>query len=172
MKRFGIALLLGICSPLTLAGGNELAPSDNSSTGRDKRPNTPTIAADAAQTWRNECGRCHMAFPPGLLPGKAWGVHMDTLNNHFGRNASLGPREEQEIREFLMLVSSNNPLPVEGVISADEQPRITQTNWFKRQHRKVDAETFTQGSVRAPANCAGCHGDIERGSYRRARVRR
>lgn len=169
MKRFGIALLLGICSPLTLAGGNELTPAESPATGKHQRP---VIAADAALIWRNECSGCHMAFPPGLLPGAAWAAHMDTLDNHFGTKVSLGAREEEKIRRFLMLVSSNNHRPVEGQITAEEPPRITQTRWFKRQHRQVGAEAFTQGAVRSPANCAGCHSAIGRGSYRRAKVRR
>ena len=172
MKRFGIALLLGICSPLTLAAGSELPPAAGSGSGKSQWPATPAIAADAAQLWRRECSGCHMAFPPALLPGAAWAAHMDTLDNHFGVNVSLGPREEEKIREFLMLVSSNNHLPVEGEITAAGQPRITQTHWFKRRHRQVGAEAFTQGAVKSPANCAGCHIAIERGSYRRAKIRR
>ncbi|MNZ66540.1 Dihem cytochrome c [compost metagenome] len=161
MKHIGIALLLGLTCPLVLANGAD-----------SRRPKTPTLSADASEMWRTECGSCHMAYPPGLLPSEAWRQHMDTLSNHFGKNASLDPREEQEIRNFLLLVSSNNRLAVADTLSPSEQPRITATHWFKRKHRKVRMEQFALASVGIPGNCVACHSNIENGTYRKTKIPR
>ena len=180
MKRIGIALLLGLTSSLALAepaallasGGALLAQADAVTAGEYTRAQPLELPAAAAQTWMSGCGSCHMAYPPGLLPAKAWVLHMDTLSHHYGSNASLGPAEEQAIRDFLLLVSSNNRRPLEGTISADEQPRITATRWFRRRHHAVSTEQFARRSVGGAGNCAACHRKVERGSFAKVRIPR
>ncbi|MBV2134865.1 diheme cytochrome c [Pseudomonas sp. MAP12] len=137
-----------------------------------KRPKQLAVPADAPQAWLNECGSCHMAYPPGLLPPKAWEQHMNTLSHHYGSDASLDPAEEQQIRDFLLLVSSNNRLPVEGVVSADAQPRITESRWFKRRHDEVSAAKFARESVGGAGNCVACHRNAERGSFGKVKIPR
>ena len=39
--------------------------------------------------WRNECGTCHVAYPPGLLTAPDWRKLMGGLERHFGTDASL-----------------------------------------------------------------------------------
>ncbi|MOA19717.1 Dihem cytochrome c [compost metagenome] len=137
-----------------------------------KRPKQLTVPADAPQAWLNECGSCHMAYPPGLLPPKAWEQHMNTLSSHYGSDASLDPAEEQQIRDFLLLVSSNNRLPVEGSVSADAQPRITETRWFQRRHDEVSEAKFARESVGGAGNCVACHRNAERGSFGKVKIPR
>jgi len=180
MKRIGIALLLGLTSSLTLAepasppasGAARLVQPDAVTSGESTRERQLELPVDAAQTWMTACGRCHMVYPPGLLPAKAWELHMDTLSHHYGRDASLAPAEEQAIRDFLLLVSSNNRRPLEGSVSADEQPRITATRWFKRKHHAVSAEQFARTSVGGADNCAACHRKVERGSFGKVKIPR
>lgn len=167
MKRIGIALLLGLTSSLALA-----EPASLRAGGGAVLVQPDAVTADAAQSWLTECGRCHLAYPPGLLPAKAWERHMNTLSHHYGSNASLAPAEEQAIRDFLLLVSSNNRQPLEGTVGADEQPRITATRWFKRRHHAVSPEQFARASVGGAGNCAACHRKVERGSFGKVKIPR
>jgi hypothetical protein len=41
--------------------------------------------------FRAECGSCHLAYPPGLLPAASWQRIMIRLEGHFGDDASLDP---------------------------------------------------------------------------------
>ena len=47
------------------------------------------VAAIANPVYKEECGSCHMAYPPGLLPARSWTKVMSGLDNHFGDNAEL-----------------------------------------------------------------------------------
>ena len=38
-----------------------------------------------------ECGECHIAFQPDLLPAPSWRRIMATLNDHFADRATLPP---------------------------------------------------------------------------------
>ena len=57
----------------------------------------------ANATYAEECGACHMAYQPGLLPGDAWQQIMapDALTDHYGDDASLSPDLRQEIAGYL-----------------------------------------------------------------------
>ena len=57
----------------------------------------PVPGADSSYT--QDCGTCHLAYPPGLLPARSWNRILDTLDDHFGENAEL-PAADRE-RAFL-----------------------------------------------------------------------
>src|SRR3546814_681650 len=112
-----------------------------------------------------------MLSPPGLLPAKAWRQQMQTLDEHYGSNATLDPDQEREILEFLLRASADNRLPVEPSPTAGEPPRISQTRWFERKHDEVSEAKFKRESVGGRANCVACHRDAESGDFDEDRVK-
>jgi len=46
------------------------------------------------KVWREECGSCHLAFHPTLLPARSWARLMQEQNTHFGEplDWTLPPR--------------------------------------------------------------------------------
>jgi hypothetical protein len=40
---------------------------------------------------KEECGSCHIAFAPSMLPASSWKRMMDDLKNHFGDDATIDP---------------------------------------------------------------------------------
>lgn len=169
MQRKGLALAL---VALLVGGGALLAQPDAVTAGEYKRPKQLAVPAEAPELWRSECGSCHMAYPPGLLPAKAWEQHMNTLGAHYGSDASLAPAEEQQIRDFLLRASGNNRLPVEGAGAPGEPPKITATRWFKRKHHEVSAQKFARESVGGPGNCVACHRNAEEGRFGKVKIPR
>ncbi len=117
--------------------------------------------------WQAECGSCHVAYPPGMLPAPAWRRIMLTLDRHFGVDASVDAGTAASIGRFLdanaQSASSRRVDPA--------ATRITEAGWFVREHRKIAASTWTRADVRSAANCAACHRDAERGDYSERRVR-
>ena len=51
--------------------------------------------------WGEECGSCHVAYPPQLLTQSDWKKLMEGLDKHFGDNAVLDPKDNKEILDFL-----------------------------------------------------------------------
>lgn len=70
---------------------------------------------------RKECGECHMAFQPGLLPAASWKRIMDGLNDHFGEKATLAPDVAADIRAYLTRNAA--------VRGDDRTMRITEQRW-------------------------------------------
>ena len=47
------------------------------------------VRAVGNETYQGECGGCHFAYQPGLLPGEDWERIMTSLDEHYGDDASL-----------------------------------------------------------------------------------
>lgn len=132
----------------------------------DARADSKGFSASNA-TWKAECGSCHLAYPPGLLPAPAWRRLMAGLDKHFGTDASIDARSAAEIGAFL----ENNAGQGKRRGSDSGTLRISETPWFKRKHDEVAASTWKNPKVQTPANCAACHAGAERGDFDEHAVR-
>jgi Dihaem cytochrome c len=114
------------------------------------------LALTAVPAWadyRSECGSCHVAYPPKLLPAESWRQLMGRLERHFGSDASLDAKTQAEIERFLAANAGRRGPP------PGAEPRITQTRWFLKEHR---------GEIppgKSPANCIACHAGAEKGNF-------
>ncbi len=116
-----------------------------------------TLALAAAlalnPSYKAECGSCHIAYPPRLLPASSWQQLMTRLDKHFGTDASLEAKLQDEIARYLAANAGRRAAP------AGTEPRITQTRWFIKEHRNEIP------AGRNPADCASCHAGAENGTY-------
>jgi hypothetical protein len=120
---------------------------------------------------KQECGSCHLAYPPSMLPARSWQRTMDTLANHFGDDASLEAATAARVRRFLTLNAADaagrayGDKLTRGLAASSAPLRITDLPRWQRKHRKVPAWEWTHKEVRTRANCAACHVDAERGHF-------
>ena len=117
--------------------------------------------------WQTECGACHVAFPPRLLPAESWNAVMSGLGKHFGSDASLDPAATREIGAFL----DKNAGSRKQEASGKPLLRITETRWFKREHDEVSDRTWKNPKVKNAANCAACHIQADSGNYSEHNIR-
>jgi len=125
------------------------------------------MPADAPKSYEAECASCHMAYPPGLLGQKSWQNIMSGLDKHFGTDASLDPKTQTEITQWLM----KNAATKEKYSALAPENRITKTSWFIRKHDEVRADVWKRTGVKSPANCSACHADAAKGDFNEDRVR-
>ncbi len=124
------------------------------------------VFAGTNAKWKAECGSCHVAYPPQLLPAHSWQRVMKGLDRHFGTDASVDPASAAEIGAFLEKYAGSK----RG--SAGETTlRVSETGWFQREHRKVDAATWKNPRVKSAANCAACHTNAEAGDFHERGIR-
>ncbi len=125
-----------------------------------KGPTPPAV-------YTQECGSCHLAFPPNLLPKASWQRVMNGLDKHYASDASLDAATQKQIDTWLQTYGG------QGKRAREEPPqdRITRSAWFERKHRGVSAATFKPASIKSPANCTACHRDAAQGDFEEDRVR-
>lgn len=54
--------------------------------------------APVLDIYTQECTSCNMAYPPDLLPVASWQRIMDTLDKHYGVDATLDKASLQKIK--------------------------------------------------------------------------
>ena len=112
--------------------------------------------------YKQECGSCHVPYPPALLAAPSWRAVMGGLDKHFGADASLDAAPRAAILAFLEKNGGRRDT------SADGKPllRISETRWFAKEHRKeIAAGTPKRADVKTIANCGACHKGAENGDY-------
>jgi Dihaem cytochrome c len=112
--------------------------------------------------WLEECGACHLAYPPRFLSANSWQRVMEGLGDHFGSDASIEPAVAKEITAWLI---ANARKPKTGKPEPVPPPqRITETRWFISEHDEVSAR-FASPAVGSAANCAACHRTADQGNF-------
>lgn len=136
-------LVMGIISQTANAGSKNLMPS-----------NIPPI-------YKQECGSCHLSYPPAMLPKDSWEGIMQGLQKHYGADASLNQQEIEQISSWL----NSHAGTYKRVKEAPSDNRITKSDWFQRKHRKINSKEFLAPAIKSPANCNACHKNAEQGNF-------
>lgn len=132
------------------------------------------VAPVTNATYTEECGSCHYAYPPGLLPSASWSKLLapDALADHFGENAELDDEVLKTIQAYADANAADKSwfkrsrkiaLATEGV---DAPLRITETRYIKRKHHEISDRGFTDNpDVQSRSNCTACHTQAEKGIF-------
>ena len=120
-----------------------------------------TMPADAPASYEAECASCHMAYPPALLSQQSWKNVMSGLSKHFGTDASLDPKTQTELINWLV----KNAATRQKYSETAPENRITKTSWFIRKHDEVKPDVWKRASIKSPANCGACHIDAANGVF-------
>ena len=123
------------------------------------------IPAPTHPLYLEECGACHLAYPPQMLDAHSWLHLMNGLPKHFGTDASLDDKRRAAIADFLGRNAGSRKTG--STADAKGQPllRISETAYFQRKHREVSPATWKRASIKSAANCAACHRGAAQGDY-------
>jgi hypothetical protein len=116
------------------------------------------------------CGACHFAYQPGLLPSGSWDKILNNLAGHFGEDIELDPESKKIIFEYLEGSAadySSAKLSAKIMRSLGNQTplRITQVPYIQRKHHEIQLNVFKRESIGSPSNCLACHKTAEKGVY-------
>lgn len=110
-----------------------------------------------------ECGACHLAYAPGLLPAKSWLGIMENLEDHFEDNAELDDETSEYLVNYLegSALKVGEPSKMSKLLRnmSDQPPlRITELTGFVQAHESVYEEL---APMKLPVGflspCADCH---------------
>jgi cytochrome b len=127
----------------------------------------PVMTPDAV--WASECGSCHEAFHPSLLPRASWATIMAGLHDHFGEDAGLPPAAAAETAAFLQAYAAEawdtKAARLLSNVAVADPLRITAAPFWIRRHRRIDPAVFAAPPVKAKSNCIACHRDAATGRF-------
>ena len=136
------------------------------------------VPAVSNPLYSQQCGACHFAFQPALLPAASWKKIMAGLNDHFGEEPDLGPQDREAIARYLEanaadFQSNRISLRIMQTLGGATPLRVSQTPFFlcKHQDARLPPKVFERESVGSRGNCRACHPGAAQGVYDRRLVR-
>jgi len=121
-------------------------------------------------TFKQECGACHFAYQPGLLPSGSWEGILNALPSHFGEEVSLDQESKQIIGEYLRTNAAENSSAkrarkIVRSLNGQTPLRITETPYIQEKHHDLDTSIFSRQPIGSFSNCIACHTKAEEGNY-------
>lgn len=134
------------------------------------------VAPVTLSEWTSECGSCHMAYPPGMLPARSWDALLADLPHHFGDDATVA----EPTRAALAAYATANAADVSNYRLSRVLARATEGTTPLRvstipdilsQHDEIPKSWFAEPDIRSRANCVACHPNAKTGSFREGEIR-
>ena len=117
----------------------------------------------------SECGSCHLAFPPSMLPAASWTRMMAELQDHFGDDASLDADTTAAITRYLVANAGDaggyRRDILRGLPRGAAPQRITELPKWVHEHDEVSAAEWRAKDVGSKVNCPACHIDADKGYF-------
>lgn len=134
--------------------------------------NKSGVASVTDKLYIKECGACHFAYQPGLLPANAWNKIMGNLDNHFNTDATLSKEDFNAVSKYLndnsaeKFMNYKRSSRIVSSLKFDEIPEaISKTPYITRKHKNIRADLITQKEVTNISNCMACHKTADKGIY-------
>ncbi|MCP3687247.1 MAG: hypothetical protein GY784_02430 [Gammaproteobacteria bacterium] len=156
----GSAVLAGILATSFYGIGQSFASSGESDSHRFYQGKQNPV-------YLEECGSCHMAYPPQLLPGKSWQKMLQGLEDHFGENAEVDLATSSAIASYLQEASRSNSYKKMFRNLGNRSPlRITELPYFKHEHDEIPSRFIADNDkLSSLSQCDACHQDAQRGQF-------
>jgi hypothetical protein len=129
------------------------------------------VAPVQSAAYQQECGSCHFAYQPGLLPVASWQRLMDGLADHFGENAELDKETAGQLRAYLVAnaadrVGTGRSPGIANSLRGSAPLRITETTYFRRHHHEIPLRIVKDNpEIGSFSRCDACHTGATRGNY-------
>lgn len=131
-----------------------------------QRERLPALPLDAV--WNDECGSCHLAYHPSLLPARSWSKMFAQQQSHFGEDLGLSKQTLGHLEAFAAhnaaeALASPVAWKMATTIAERSAPlRISATPYWEQRHASLDAATWKRVHR---SDCGACHWDAEAGSF-------
>lgn len=136
------------------------------------KPTKKGVAPVNNPLYLKECGSCHFAYQPGLLPEKGWNRVMNSLENHFDTDATLAQEDFISISNYLNQNSAEKNMEykrsnriVNSLINQPVPDSISKTPYMIEKHNKIKPSLISQKEVKGIFNCMACHTTADKGIY-------
>ncbi|MDH4274859.1 MAG: diheme cytochrome c, partial [Gammaproteobacteria bacterium] len=122
--------------------------------------------------YNKECGACHFAYPPGLLPARSWDKLFSSLNKHFGENAELDDSVTQTLKTYATQNAADKSnysrsVKIMRALRDGETPmRITELAYIRAKHHEIPTRMVAGNpKVGSLSKCEACHQHAAAGSF-------
>lgn len=122
------------------------------------------------KTYTDNCGQCHIAYPPALLPSGSWNQITSGLEDHFGQPVQMDAESLKIISGYLAAnaadVSTSKPAKkIMRSLTGQTPMRITEIPYIQKEHHEISKDILGRESIGSLSNCLACHTAAVKGDY-------
>ena len=122
------------------------------------------------QIYQEQCGACHMAYLPELMPSASWIKIMASLDNHFGEDVAIDDASKKEISDYLKSdaaekTRAKHAYKIMQSLGDQVPERITDVPYIKKKHMGIPPDFFNSNAIGSFSNCIACHPTAEEGIF-------
>jgi len=136
--------------------------------GASMRARDEKISPVSHALTKEECSACHLAFPAAMLHSESWTRMMNSLESHFGEDASLDEEAVAAITNYLNSNSADSSWIGNRFSRGqtnDWPIRVTETDHWLREHKNQSFKTVDFKDIYR-SDCEACHKDAAVGDFR------
>ncbi len=117
-----------------------------------------------------DCGSCHFAYQPELLPAGSWEKILSGLEDHFGQAIELDADAKKVVDGYLTANAAEHSKAKRAVkimkcLGSQTPLRITEIPYIQNKHHEISPDVFKREAVGSLSNCTACHTTAEKGTY-------
>lgn len=121
-------------------------------------------------TYQEQCGTCHLAYQPELLPAASWKKIMSGLRDHFGEKIEVDDASKRMISDYLKANSAEESSgelasKIMRSLKGETPAKITEVPYIQEKHHRIPPATFKRKPVGSHSNCIACHAGAASGVY-------
>lgn len=167
-------LMISLFAGAVVALGSTMASAEDDWGWSSRGPDVNPVKNEL---YKSECGSCHFAYQPGLMPAQSWKKLMGSLADHFGENAELDSETQQQLTTYLVegaaeRSETRRSAKILRSLGADAPLRITDIPYIHYKHSEIPASLIGGNpGVRSLSNCVACHTQAAKGSYAEREIR-
>src|SRR5690242_1379397 len=130
------------------------------------------VLVPANATYVKECGACHSAFSPQLLPAASWHKLMGHLDDHFGDSAKVDAATQSAIEGYLAANAADHAdnsasrAIMDSIRPGQVPGRITEVPYIASLHAAVlDPRWNGRPHPKTLTECGVCHRRAAEGDF-------
>jgi hypothetical protein len=140
---------------------------------KDKPGSTNGFLAATDPLYVKECGACHFAYSPGLLPARSWELQLKRLDSHFGEAVGLDAATREKLRAYLTENAADrssyegSKTFMERIEPRQTPYRLRDVHLFREMHFIVERvmAQYPRVKVKKLTDCGACHQLAAEGSF-------
>jgi cytochrome b len=164
--RRGVAIAIALAALLFSTGYIALwSPHD---VERREREEGAARTVLKSGLWHKECGSCHLAYAPSMLPIASWQRMLDEQEKHFGEDLGISAATSARLIEH----AKATPAPSWGAwklassVPAGQAPlEVSGTPFWKAVHASLPETAFRPPLSAGKHECEACHRDAASGKF-------
>ena len=171
MNRLKYSILAGVIF-IFVFGGAGFADDDeyDNDHGKHHSHEERQLVSVKNDTYSQECGACHFAYQPWLLPSGSWEKILGELPSHFGEDISLDEETQKTIDQYLTAnaadrVAVKRSRKIMKSLRGWTPLRVSEIPYILEKHHDLDPTILDRPSIGTLGNCIACHTSADQGNY-------